>query len=173
MLGKTPTSEQKERFYELVKDKIVQRTASGKDINYKTFASYTADYAAEKGVTRTSVDLIRTGDMLKSFEENSKQPNIVKIQIDESEVGKAHGNITGSYGKKSGNPSKARNFFGMKEDDPDLNKIVQQVKEMESLSNLGDLADAPKERSQPFDLVAARASMNNLLGDTEGFDGEG
>ena len=125
LLGYSPSDEQKKLFYELAVDAIVERTASGKDVNGSKFKKYNKDYASWKGVSVNSVDLILTGDMLNGFEEGSTKDS-VKIAIKSDEVGKAHGNITGSYGQPFSRPSKARDFFGFKKED-ELKPILREV----------------------------------------------
>lgn len=163
LLGYSPSQQQKELFYELAVDKMVQRTASGKDINNENFKPYTKEYAAKKGVSRNSVDLILTGDMLNSIEKDAPG-DFVDIQIASNETGKAHGNITGSYGKPSGSKAKARDFFGFKNEE-DLQDILTNV-------------DAAKDRepatgssltSQAIDLVALRQAVREVEVEFSGF----
>jgi hypothetical protein len=148
LLGQTPTARQKELFYDLAVDKMVNRTVEGKDVDNKKFTRYTKEYAELKGVIRTSVDLVLSGDMLDGFEE-SRNRNRVKISMASDETGKVHGNITGSYGKPRGNPDKARDFFGFK-NERDLGKIINQVKALE---------ETRVEEAPAFDLAELRAAI--------------
>ena len=123
---------------------MVERTVSGSDVNGSKFPSYNKDYAAEKGVSVGSVDLVLTGDMLDSFSDNYAG-DMVTISVNSSNAGKAHGNITGSYGKPSGVKSKARDFFGFK-NKSDVSDIVSQVNalresDVEFSNGLTDLAE--------------------------------
>lgn len=158
ILGYTPSTRQKEVFFELAVDKMVDRTLSGKDINNKDFPSYTKEYADFKGVTRSSVDLVLSGDMLDSFVEN-KTNSKVEIKITENQTGKAHGNISGSYGKPKPVKSKARDFFGFKNTD-DLQDVIDKV---------DDLKDT--EQESIIDLAELRAAVAALSIDIEGFNG--
>lgn len=163
LLGYTPNDRQKELFYELAVDKMVQRTASGKDVKNENFKPYTKDYAAKKGVSRNSVDLILTGDMLNGFENEKTDRNNVEISIKESETGKAHGNITGSYGKSSGSKSKARDFFGFR-NESDLLDIITRVdgaREQEEVSGAS---------VSGIDLVAIRQAVREVEVEFSGFD---
>jgi hypothetical protein len=45
LLGYEPSEKQKELFYELAVDKMVDRTTSGIDIDGKKFKPYTKEYA--------------------------------------------------------------------------------------------------------------------------------
>lgn len=47
-----------------VKQEVVQRTKSGRDVDNNSFTEYSPKYAARKGVSITSVDLTDTGAML-------------------------------------------------------------------------------------------------------------
>ena len=66
-LGEKPTESQKKKFVDIAIDVIETRTLDGKTINGGKFKKYSKAYAAEKGVTRSSVDLFLEGDMLESI----------------------------------------------------------------------------------------------------------
>jgi hypothetical protein len=89
--------------------------------------------------------------MLNSIED-SIRGNRVKIEMAEDETGKAHGNITGSYGQKRGNPSKARDFFGFKSE-KDLARIINTVKAA---------GETRVETAPQIDLAAIRAAIQNI-----------
>jgi hypothetical protein len=72
LLGKKPSERQKEVFFELAVDKIVDRTVDGDDVRKRKFKKYEQEYADRKGVDVTSVDLVLSGDMLNSFDESTK-----------------------------------------------------------------------------------------------------
>lgn len=154
LLGYTPNEQQKEMFYDLAVNKMVQRTASGKDIKNENFKPYTKDYASKKGVSRNSVDLILTGDMLNGFENEKTDKNSVEISIKQSETGKAHGNITGSYGKSSGSKAKARDFFGFRQES-DLMDIITQIDSMRE-------AESTPSTTSAVDLVALRQAVREV-----------
>jgi len=137
LLGYEPSDRQKELFFELAADKMVERTTSGKDIDGKKFTKYTKGYAAFKGVSQSSVDLTLSGDMLSSFEESQSQKNVVKIKIAEgTETLKA-------YNHNVGDTLPTRTFFGFKEE-KDISRVlrdVDRIKESEvSTPSLTDLA---------------------------------
>lgn len=90
--------------------------ASGK--RSKAFPEYSAkykDYKASTGRSTANVNLLFDGDMLAAMNLISHKPGSVLIGFENGteENAKAEGNIIGSYGKKSGNPAKARNFLGL------------------------------------------------------------
>lgn len=164
LLGYSPSSKQKELFYQLAVDKMVDRTASGRDIDGRQFPNYNPDYADKKGVSQSSVDLILSGEMLSSID-GEYPGDMVTLQMQSNQSGKAHGNITGSYGKPFGVKSKARDFFGFKSKD-DLNDILQQV-------------DAVRSQDVSFnngltDLAELRALVNQVRLEItdQGIDGE-
>lgn len=158
LLKYEPNDMQKELFYNLAVDKMVQRTSFGLDVNNEKFPDYNLDYANKKGVTESSVDLILTGKMLNSFE-NAEGKNTVEIKIKEDQTGKAHGNITGSYGKPRPVKSKARDFFGFKNSD-ELSDVLSQV----------DLLKNPEQESK-IDLSEISDLFNRINIGFEGFDG--
>lgn len=100
-------------------DRIIKRTKGGKDKNGDPFAPYSKGYenslefkiAAKSG----RVNLTLSGDMLDAMEiVDNFQNGKVKIGYDgeNSQQGKAEGNITGTYGG-SGGP--ARDYLGISE----------------------------------------------------------
>jgi len=154
LLGYEPSNRQKKLFFDLAVDKMVERTVNGRDIDNRKFKPYTKSYAEFKGVSRGSVDLVLSGDMLNSFEDSqTKQKNIIKIAIEEEQTGKAHGNITGSYGKKSGDKSKARDFFGFK----DKKQLSDVLKEVDSLKG-----ESPLREIGVDNLAALRAAISEI-----------
>lgn len=157
LLGYSPNDRQKQFFYDLAVNKMVRRTSEGNDVNNQKFPEYNQDYADEKGVIASSVDLILTGNMLNSFEQGDGK-NSVEISIRDDQTGKAHGNITGSYGKPKGNKAKARDFFGFKDSD-ELKDVVSQV-------DLLKTEEAPR-----FNASDLRDSLENISLIFEGFDG--
>jgi len=123
---------------------MVQRTASGQDIDGKKFTQYTKDYAAKKGVSRSSVDLILDGDMLNSNIKESKQKNIVKIKVEDGVE------TLKSYNHNVGDTLPTRTYFGFKSE-KDLSDVLNEVdtaKEstsrqvIEGISNLAELRAA-------------------------------
>jgi len=93
----------------------------------KRFPGYTKQYAALKG--QSSVDLIFDGDMFNAMDVTNIQPRARRIEIgftDSQQNAKAHGNQTGSYGKPSGDPRKARPFMGLTK--ADLDEILDKYR---------------------------------------------
>lgn len=118
-------------------DHIIQRSKSGKGINpdtgrNKKFVRYSKDYAKFKGTSRGNVDLTFSDSMLRSMRLLSENPDSLLIGYDNGteENGKAEGNQTGSYGKPSPDPSKARPFLGISKGD--LKRILDKYDEVES-----------------------------------------
>jgi hypothetical protein len=158
LLGYEPTDYQKELFFELVAERIVERTSNGKDINGSKFTRYSEDYAEKKGVSRDSVDLILEGDMLQSFEPEA-QKNIVKIKMaDGVETLKA-------YNHNVGDTLPQRTFFGITKDN-ELKRIIKAVdQEKPSKSE-----KTTTERA--VDLAELRRAIQETIDlEIEGFDG--
>lgn len=155
LLGYEPSEKQKELFYELAIDKMVDRTTSGVDIDGKKFKPYTEEYANFKGVTRTSVDLVLEGDMLNGFEESQVSKNVLKIKIADEETPKA-------YNHNVGDTLPKRTFFGFNSEKQlsDVVNFVDRIKE-----------DKPRQESR-LNLADLRAAITAIDLDFEGFDGE-
>jgi len=145
-LGRTPSERQKQVFYELVADRIQERTTSGKDINGSNFKIYSKEYAKQKGVTRNSVDLVLTGDMLTSFEDAQTQTNVVKIKLKDEEAPKA-------YNHNVGDTLPTRTFFGIISDS-EIDSIIDSVKDLES--------DSDEDDGSSLSLAALRAAVNTV-----------
>lgn len=161
LLGYKPTSEQKELFFNLAVDKIVTRTADGRDVNGRPFKEYSEKYAEKKGVSRGAVDLILKGDMLSAFEENLKQPNMVEIKIEGGVDAKK------AYNHDIGDTLPKREFFGFKKES-DLLDIVMAV---DSIKDQEDANTGSSTASQTMDLVALRAAISQTLtAEFEGFN---
>ena len=123
--GRDPDPRELSDFRDLAIERIIERTQDGKDINGESFASYTKEYASEKGVSVNDVDLTDMGDMLLGIDGTNRGSSII-LEMDKDQAGKAHGNITGSYGKPSPDSSKARDFFGL--NDSEIRQIANDVK---------------------------------------------
>jgi len=154
ILGYEPTERQKEAFYELAVNKMVDRTTNGKDINNRKFTEYSESYAKQKGVTRNSVDLVLNGDMLSSFEKSLQRKNLIKIKIAEGKE------TLKAYNHNVGDTLPQRQFFGFK-DEKQIKEVIQQV---DSLKESG--------RESPLNLAELRAAVAATI-DIEfgGFDG--
>lgn len=119
-VSKTYSKEERRAIATEVIDFIVKRSRSGgKDKNNRTFKPYSQSYKdsldfkiAGKG---SKVNVSLSGDMLDSIELLSQKSGNLLIGFENStfENDKAEGNITGSYGQKSPNSSKARDFLGI------------------------------------------------------------
>ena len=97
-------------------DFIANRTKRNKDKDGRKFPNYTKEYAKIKGTSRNKVDLTLTGEMLDELKLISHRSGSLLIGYDRgSDInGKVEGNRLGSYGG-SPNPSKARDFLGLRE----------------------------------------------------------
>lgn len=109
---------------------IQQRAIDGTGFNPETgrtkkFPGYTKKYAEKKG--QTNVDLILDGDMFNAMDVTKINSGSIEIGFTDSEENaKAHGNQTGSYGKPSPDPSKARYFLGLTK--KELEDILEDYK---------------------------------------------
>jgi hypothetical protein len=161
LLGYTPTDKQKEVFFDMAVDKMVQRTADGKDIDgvkFGSYAPYNSDYAKSKGVPKTAVDLIKDGDMLESNIRTGKQKNIVKIQVEKGTE------TLKSYNHNVGDTVPTRTYFGFKEE-KDLAGILSTV------DSLADKKEKKESAVSAFDLSALRAAVGRDIDiEFSGFD---
>ena len=140
LLGYEPSERQKEAFFELAVNKMVDRTTSGKDIDNRKFTKYSKEYAEKKGVSRTSVDLVLDGNMLSSFEQSKQQKNLIKIKMQEGKE------TLKAFNHNVGDTLPQRQFFGFKDEKQikDVLKQVDSIKETgrESALNLAELRAA-------------------------------
>lgn len=120
LLGYEPSERQKDLFFELAVNKMVQRTAQGNDINGKKFTQYSKEYAQTKGVSRSAVDLILKGDMLDSNKKETKQKNMLKIKVKEGVE------TLKSYNHNVGDKLPTRTYFGFK-NEKDLSDVIDEV----------------------------------------------
>lgn len=163
LLGETPSQAQKELFYELAVEKMVDRTVSGNDINGSKFKPYSPAYADYKGVDVNSVDLVLAGDMLDGFKEGSTK-DIVRIEMQSDQTEKAYGHISGMKGHKTITNGKVRDFFGFKKES-DIKDIIKEVK---SIGDKKQPAPAPpdepieRETVDMLDLSELRAAVNEI-----------
>lgn len=137
VFGYTPNEAQKRLFYNEAVDHIVRRTTKGNDRFNKKFQRYTKDYAANKGVTRSSVDLVLTGKMLDSFESSINKNNL-KLNIRPDQTAKAYGHISGFKGHRYIKNGPVRDFFGINEKEAE--KIKKKV---ENIAPPGDSNSGP------------------------------
>lgn len=112
---------------------IRKRSEASRDKNGDKFPKYSKQYMQSldfKNAGKTSkVDLTLSGDMLISLDVLSHQRGSVLIGFEKGseENAKADGNVRGTYGSSTPNPSKARDFMGI--DDTDLQRLISKVKE--------------------------------------------
>lgn len=145
--GRNPTIEELVEFADMAKNEIIDRTQGGRDINGERFPKYTKDYADFKGVSRSDVDLTLFGEMLNSIDTQIRGSRVF-ISMDQDQAAKAHGNITGSYGKDSPNSEKARDFFGLRDDDAkkiaDKAKVISNDQTLLDILGTAPIPDAPE-----------------------------
>jgi hypothetical protein len=139
LLGRTPTQEEKERFALAAVELINNRTLDGKDIDGKKFTKYSEAYAEEKGVTRDSVDLFLSGDMLDSIEPVAQTANTVTIGLS------GDLNLLKSDNHNRGVTLPKREFFGVTKKEADrIAKIIKEdkIEVKESGFTLAELQNA-------------------------------
>jgi hypothetical protein len=119
-----------QEFGQAVIDRIIERTENNKDVSGKAFKGYSESYIEsedfdEFGKSASDVNLTLTGDMLDSVD-FLQSGDTVKVEVADSETGKAYGNISGIRGKsnKKKNP---RDWFGVSA--KDLNEIKAKFKD--------------------------------------------
>lgn len=127
-LGKKPTQDELDLFADVAVEVINDRTLDGKTIHGTKFKKYSKEYAAFKGVSRSSVDLFLDGDMLDAIKASgSEDDGIVKIKVDGKDV-----DTKKAFNHQTGDTLPKRQFFGV------------------TTSEARDIADAMKES---IDLV--------------------
>lgn len=113
---------------------IRKRTSEGKGKGGKSFPSYTEEYKrsldfknAQKSASKVNLKL--SGDMIAAMDILPSKKNEITYGFEKgtSENDRAEGNIIGSYGKKSADPKKARDFLGMTNEE--LALLVKKVRE--------------------------------------------
>lgn len=117
---------EREAIAQEIIDFMIERSQSGLDKDGNPFPKYTKQYAKEKGVSIGDVDLTLSSEMLNNIELLSSYPGkiIVGFERGSNENAKADGNIRGTYGRDSEDPSKARDFLGIS--DSDLETILSK-----------------------------------------------
>lgn len=141
----------KRRDREILAEAVVEyirvRSLDGIDKNGRKFPKYTADYAKSKGVSRDSVDLFLSGELLENLQVLSHKNGEVIIGYDKSDDelnGKAEGNILGTYGQSEPIPGKKRDFLGITK--KDLNGLLD-AQESEEITLNDDDIDAIARRA--------------------------
>ena len=164
LLGYKPSERQKNLFYELAVDKMVDRTAGGEDVNSKDFAPYTKEYADKKGVDVSAVDLILEGDMLNGIKDGSSK-STVKIEMNEDQTDKAYGHISGFKGHPTISGVKKRDFFGFKKEE-DIQDILSQVNRARGK----EVTKRGTSKPEGVDLVELRKQISKVNVSFKGFD---
>jgi hypothetical protein len=159
LLGYKPSRIQLDLFAELVIDKMVDRTLSGKDIDNKKFTKYSKEYADFKGVSQGSVDMTFDGDMLNSIDYEPVRASQVKVKVGEGV------DTLKAYNHNIGDTLPTRTFFGFK-DEKQIKDIIEQVNMVREVEKQ-ERQDNP--RISAADLRAA--IFNTIDIDFEGFDG--
>lgn len=161
-----PESIRRKKDQNLIADAIVThivgRTMAGLDKDNKKFAKYTKKYADEKGVSRSDVDLLLSGEMLSELKPLKVTADGIEIGFkgDKKLIGKVEGNILGTYGQPEPIPGKARDFLGI--DDSDVDVIVSAYQDAED--------EDPELSADDLDAIARQAARE-ILGDIS-FDTE-
>ena len=160
-----PESVRKKREQNVIADAIlthiIGRTMAGLDKNNKKFPRYTEKYADIKGVDRSDVDLILSGEMLTELKALKVSRNGVEIGYKGPKelIGKVEGNLLGTYGQPEPIPGKQRDFLGIPQNDLDI-----------SVSALREEDQDLEITEEDLDKIA-REAAREILGDIE-FDTE-
>jgi len=135
-------------------EEVRARTSRGIDKNSKSFKGYTTEYKASRDFKiagkSSSVNIRLTGDLLAELDIISINSSSIVIGYDTGHelAGQAEGNTIGSYGKASGNASKARDFIGLPE------KIVNRI--VEEMKQEPEFAETRAARSEAIDNILGR-----------------
>ena len=110
---------------ESILDTIVERTVDdGRGVNGRKFKIYDKDYAIEKGVPRSAVDLYLSGDMMETIEDRSDSVNTLKLQVKEGvDTLKA---LNHNTKKDSVNKLPKREFMGIQK--KEINRIKREYR---------------------------------------------
>ena len=130
------TEQQAAEFFDLVKERIIERSQSGVDINESPFDDYSEKYAESKGVSVGDVDMTLSSDMLENINYEFKN-GVIKIFVDENEAPRAYAHMTGFKGHPTIKNGPVRKFFGVNDDD--AVNFAESVKEANGLT-AGELA---------------------------------
>lgn len=143
----------KEELGRRIISEIQDRTAQGIDKNSKPFKSYSKEYKESRDFKTagksSNVNLQQTGDMLAELSLIAIGSSSITIgyPVGHEDAGKVEGNVIGSFGKPSGNSSKARDFIGLP------NKVVTRLVE--------EMRNEPQWAQQ---RTANDTLINNILG---------
>lgn len=106
-LGRDATLQEKQRFIQVAIERINNRTLDGSTIHGGRFKKYSPEYARQKGVSESSVDLFLHGDMLGSLEGSFDSTNMITIEV------KGAVQIAKAYNHHVGDTLKKRPWFGI------------------------------------------------------------
>ena len=109
-------------FGNRVEELIIKRSQDGKNIRGDEFTPYSKKYAEEKGVDPGDVDMTLFGDMLGGIKNTAKKDGTVKVEV----TGRV--NKLKSFNHNTGDTLPKREWFGIKITDPELKKIVTDLK---------------------------------------------
>lgn len=127
------STEFKEELGRRMLEEVRDRTNRSIDKNGKSFAKYSKDYKDSldfKIAGKSSkVDLQQTGDMLAELDVIVIGGSSITIgyPLGHEDAGKIEGNTIGSFGKPSGNASKARDFIGLPQ--KVVNRLVAEMRQ--------------------------------------------
>jgi hypothetical protein len=85
---------------------------TGKAAKYSDSYANSLDFKIA-GKSKSKVDLTLSSEMLDSLDLKSESKGSITIAVDESQAGKAEGNIKGTYGQSSPIKGKQRNFLDL------------------------------------------------------------
>lgn len=121
------SGDDREAFAFAALDFIRARTAAGKGKGGRNFPKYTTEYVQSldfknAGKRSSPVNLKLSGDMIAANDLLSHKKGSVLLGYENGtdENARADGNIRGTYGSKSPNSSKARDFLGLSQGEIDL-----------------------------------------------------
>jgi hypothetical protein len=136
---------------------IIGRTMAGRDKENRKFPRYSEKYAEVKGVGRSDVDLVLSGEMLTELKVLKSSADGVEIGYSGAKklIGKVEGNILGTYGQPEPIPGKKRDFLGIPQDDLDV--IISALQE----------EDEELELTEDDIDRLAREAAREILGDIE------
>lgn len=145
---------------------VRQRTLKGKDFEGNNFPKYSKSYIDSvnfkaAGKSKGKINLTLSGDMLAFLDLQSNKPGEIVIGYEDgtTEAGKAEGNQIGSYGQPSGNPSKARKFLGITQED--LERILEKYP-IDDRAERRSRAEAVQEAAETIDEFAEEIRQEGL-----------
>lgn len=130
----------RETFFELALERLLERTASGRDVNGNLFPKYSSAYKNSLAFKVFGKDntpnLELTGDMLGSISQESTSKKMI-VAVSEDEAPKAYNHMTGDTMPK-------RPFLGWK--DSELQDIAKEFKPLVRQAERSNVSDAQIER---------------------------